>query len=78
MTFSVSAAVRMASRPARRRSCSKSFSNGETGPAICLLSLFQAYDAAVAELEDRDIAGAAADSRARAEQELEASRWALR
>jgi hypothetical protein len=47
------------------------FSTGERGPAI---ALFQAYDSAVSELEDRDLASAAADSRARTEQEV-ASHW---
>jgi hypothetical protein len=54
------------------------FSTGERGPAIALLGLFQAYDSAVQELEDRDIAGAAADARQAAEAEVEASRWAMR
>jgi hypothetical protein len=52
------------------------FSTGERGPAIALLGLFQAYDSAVQELDDRDIVSAAADSCARAEQEAERSRWA--
>ena len=43
---------------------------------MALLSLFQAYDAAVSELEDRDLTEAAAASRAVVEREVEASRWA--
>jgi hypothetical protein len=54
------------------------FSTGERGPAIALLGLFQAYDSAVQELEDRDIASAAADSRQAAEAAAEAARWATR
>ena len=54
------------------------FSTGERGPPIALLSLFQAYDAAVQELEDRDIVAAAADARQAAEAEVEASRWVMR
>jgi hypothetical protein len=53
-------------------------STGERGPAIALLALFQAYDAAVQELEDRDIVSAAADSRARNEAETERANWAMR
>lgn len=52
------------------------FSGGERGPPICLLALFQAYDSAVSVIEDRDIASAAQEARALAEQEAEASRWA--
>jgi hypothetical protein len=52
------------------------YSDGSRGPPICLLSMFQTYDAAVSDLDDRDIASAAADARRAAEQELEASRWA--
>jgi hypothetical protein len=54
------------------------FSTGERGPAISLLALFQAYDSAVQELEDRDLVSAAADSRRAAEDAAEASRWAMR
>jgi hypothetical protein len=52
------------------------FSTGERGPPIALLALFQAYDAAVSDLEDRDIVSAAAESRARNEAEVEARHWA--
>jgi hypothetical protein len=51
------------------------YANGERGPTIALLALFQAYDAAVQELEDRDLADAAASSRARNEAEV-AAHWA--
>jgi hypothetical protein len=51
------------------------FSAGERGPAIALLSLFQAYDAAVTDIEDRDIASAARASREAVEEEV-ANHWA--
>ena len=52
------------------------FSNGEKGPPIALLALFQAYDGAVSEIEDADLVEAARASRAATEAETEASRWA--
>jgi hypothetical protein len=54
------------------------FSDGSRGPAIALLSLFQAYDSAVQELDDRDLTEAAQASREAAEDAAEASRWAMR
>ena len=54
------------------------YSTGEKGAPINLLGLFRAYDNAVQELEDRDLASAAADSRQAAEDAAEASRWATR
>lgn len=54
------------------------FSTGEKGPPIALLSLFQAYDAAVSDLEDRDLSEAAAASRARNEEEAEEFRQGRR
>ena len=53
------------------------YSTGERGPPINLLALFQSYDAAVSELEDRDLTEAAQASRAAVERETEASHWAL-
>jgi hypothetical protein len=53
-------------------------SDGSTGPMIALRSLFEAYDAAVSLIEDRDLTEAAQTARALAEQEIEASRWASR
>ena len=52
------------------------YSNGEAGPPICLLPLFQSYDAAVSEIEDRDLAEAAAASREVIERETERAHWA--
>ena len=49
--------------------------NGETAPPLNLRALFETYDAAVSDLEDRDIVSAAAESRARNEQEAEAAHW---
>ena len=47
---------------------------GERGPPINLLSLFQAYDSAVSDIEDRDLESAAAASRAETERQAEAFR----
>ena len=52
--------------------------DGSNGPVLSLLSLFQSYDAATNDIEDRDLVSAAANSREAAEQEAEASRWASR
>jgi predicted NodU family carbamoyl transferase len=52
------------------------FSTGERGPAIALLALFQAYDAAVSVIEDREIVAAAQEARTEAERQAEAARWA--
>jgi hypothetical protein len=52
------------------------YSTGERGPPINMLSLFQAYDSAVSDIEDRDLTEAAAASRARNEEEVEARHWA--
>jgi hypothetical protein len=51
------------------------FGDGSSGAALSLLGLFQSYDQAVSDIEDRDIVSAAADSRARAEEEVEARHW---
>ena len=51
------------------------YSNGEAGPPICLLALFQSYDAAVSEIEDRDLTEAAQASREIVEREVAAG-WA--
>jgi hypothetical protein len=50
------------------------FGDGTSGAALNLLSLFQSYDQAVSDIEDRDIVSAAAASRAEAEREAEAVR----
>jgi hypothetical protein len=54
------------------------YSDGERGPPINLLALFQAYHSATEWLEDADLEQAAAASRAEAERQAEASRWASR
>jgi hypothetical protein len=51
------------------------YESGQQGPPIALLSLFQAYDAAVSELEDRDLSEAAQASREIVEREVAAG-WA--
>ena len=53
------------------------FSTGERGPPIALLSLFQAYDSAVSDIEDRDIVSAAEASREANEAEAE-NAWSRR
>lgn len=50
------------------------FGDGSTGAPLNLLPLFASYDRAVQEFEDRDLTEAAAASRARNEQEVEAAR----
>lgn len=52
------------------------YADGSRGPPMALLSLFQAYDAAVTEIEDRDLTEAAHVAREIVEREVEASRWA--
>jgi hypothetical protein len=48
------------------------YESGQQGPPIALLSLFQAYDAAVSEIEDRDLTEAAHASREVVEREVAA------
>jgi hypothetical protein len=51
------------------------FANGDTGPPINLLSLFQSYDMAVDQRDDNDLVEEALQARARAEREAEQARW---
>lgn len=51
------------------------FSNGNSGPPINLLSLFQAYHSATSWIEDADLEQGAQEARAEAERQAEAARW---
>jgi hypothetical protein len=51
------------------------YENGQQGPPLSLLSLFQAYNDATSEIEDADLEQAAADSRQVVERNV-ASHWA--
>lgn len=53
-------------------------SDGTRGVPLNLLGLFQSYDSAVSEIEDRDLSEAAAASRARTEDEAEEFRQGRR
>lgn len=51
-------------------------SSGGHGPALNLRGLFEAYDNAVSESEDRDLINAAEDSRREAARQTQAAHWA--
>jgi hypothetical protein len=52
------------------------FGDGSSGAALNLLGLFQSYDQAVSDIEDRDIVQAAHEARVENERQIDASRWA--
>jgi hypothetical protein len=51
------------------------FGDASSGAALNLLELFQSYDRAVSEIEDRDLVEAAHAARIESERQAEASRW---
>jgi hypothetical protein len=60
---------------AQRFSITPVYESGQQGPALNLLSLFEAYHNAASDLEDADLEQAAADSRAMVEREV-SNHWA--
>ena len=61
---------------AQRFSITPVYESGQLGPALNLLSLFEAYHNAVSDLEDADLEQAAAASREVVERETERAHWA--